>query len=264
MKTRMSFAVAGLTFATVLTSSIVVAKDTKPASAGLPSADSILRQMSDKLAAAKQFSFRATRKITSTLAAERGLQADAKIEVKVRRPNAVVATSTSEDAVRSVYFDGKNFSMLDAKEKVYATVPMQASLDALPARLATQYGFVPPLADFIVSNPYKDMRFRAEKISYVGKEACPGSDQGECNRIALTGKFADSEMWIAVADQLPRKVTATLKDGTTSNGVTIEFSDWNLAASVGDQDVTFNPPEGAMKVPMITTAEVEAANNKKK
>ena len=153
--------------------------------------------------------------------------------------------------------------MLDSKEQVYTTVPLKASLDALPGVLAKEYGFVPPLADFVVSNPYKDMRFRAEKITYVGREACPGGDQGDCNRIALTGKFADSDIWISVTDQLPRKVTATLKGGFAAGGVTIELSGWNMAGSFSNQDMAFKPPEGSMKVPMITTVEIEAATKKK-
>ena len=258
-----SLQAAGFALATAFMASVILVQDACAATAGPPSADSILRQMSDKLGAARQFSFKATRKISASVAAERGLQADAQIEVDVRRPDAVFATSTSGDDVRSLYFDGKTFTIFDGKNQMYSTVPLRASLDKLPAQLASKYGFVPPLADFVISNPYKDIKFRTQKIGYAGTESCQpgssGSDQAQCYRLTLSGKLADAELWIAVDDMLPRRMTASVKGQTAETALTIEFTDWNLTPSIPDQTFVFTAPKDAMKIHMVTTAEIQAA-----
>ncbi|MGH9550338.1 MAG: DUF2092 domain-containing protein [Terriglobales bacterium] len=41
--------------------------------------------------------------------------------------------------------------------------------------------------------------------------------------------------------------------------MTIEFTDWNLAASGSDQAFAFMPPKDAVKIHMVTTAEIKAA-----
>ncbi len=224
-----------------------------------PSADAILKQMSDKLVSAQQFTFKATREISGAAAASKGLQAKADMEVQVKRPNGLLAKSTSKDDVRTMVADGQTFTVSDVKENMYAVAPMRASLDALPAQLAAKYGFVPPLADLVISNPYRDIKHRAQSISYGGKATYRsgflGLNSVECHRLMLTGKVADAELWIAVSDSLPRKLTATFKAGGTLN---IEFKDWNLNASIPAQAFVFTPPAGAQAIPMVTVAEAKA------
>ena len=266
MKHNYILAALSLALVAVSTPSVLAADAAKPAAAGQPNADAILKQMSDKLGAAQQFSFKASREISAGAANSHGLQAKARIVVQVKRPNGAVATSTSKNDVRTMYADGRNFTMLDGKENLYATVPMRAALDALPAQLAAKYGFVPPLADFVISNPYKDMKFRAQTITYAGtatyKTGFLGLTSVECYRLALTGSAADSELWIGVQDNLPRKMTATLKGAKAGTTVNIEFQEWNLTAAVAEQALTFTPPKGAVKIPMITTAEAQTASKK--
>ena len=189
---------------------------------------------------------------------------NARIEVTVQRPDKVVARSTSPDDVRYLYADGKTLSLVDAKKNLYATIPMAASLDELPSQLAKTYGFTPPLAEFLISDPYKDMSWRAEHITYAGTTnyhaGFPGLNRVQCHRIVLSGKLADAELWIAVDDQLPRRMTATVKRETGNVGITLAFSDWNLQASTKDQDFTFVPAKGAVPIHMMTVAEMEAAH----
>ena len=267
MKQKTILVAVSLALMAAIVSPAIAADATKPATAGQPSADTILKQMSDTLGAVQQFGFKANREISSTLAAAKNLQATAQIQVQVKRPNKVVATSTNKDGVRSIFFDGKNLTMLDGKENMYSTVPLHSSLDGLAVELAQKYGFVPPLADFVISNPYKDMTWRAQSITDAGRATYHPGFLGLggvlCDRLTLTGKFADSELWIAVSDHLPRKVISTMKGGNAGETVKIEFTDWNLAAPVTDQTFVFAPPQGAQKIPMITTADAQAASKRK-
>lgn len=232
----------------------------EPASAN---ADQLLRQMSAKLAAARSFSFDATREVDPALLAGRNLPEKARVAVSVQRPNKLVAKATGKAGARRFVFDGRTLTLADEKKNHYATVPMQTSLDGLVDQLDEKYGFVPPLAEFALSNPYAEFRRQAQTITYLGRGKVAAGFLGlggvECHRLGLKGKEADAQLWIAVGDGLPRKLVATFhRDGQPQ--VRITFSSWNLAAPVSAADFTFTPPAGSQKIEMWTTAKMQAAS----
>jgi hypothetical protein len=237
---------------------IVLAATISPLSAAdavkPPSADAILRKMSSTLANANQFTFKGTREIGVPTAAGRNTQRKSDIVVTVRRPDRVAGTSTNGDDVRGLYFDGRTLTMVDGKNNLYSTVSLPGSLDALPAQLSAKYGFLPPLAEFVMSSPYTDLKRRSKSITYVGRETA-GALAVATHHLKLAGKLADAELWIGVDDHLPRKMTTTAINGADKGTVlTIEFIDWNLDAHIADQAFTFVPPAGALQIPMIATA----------
>ena len=232
-----------------------------PLAAAQPDADQILQQVSAKLASAQSFSFKATRKIDPALLAGRNAPENARIVVTVQRPNKIAADSTSKDGVRHFYADGRNLSLVDVTKNLYSTVPMHTSIDGVVAELDRKYGFTPPLAEIALSDVYQDIHEKAQGISYLGQGSAGGV---ACHRLALSGKAANTELWVGVSDQLPRRLIATVKGLPGKPQLKAEFSDWNLAAKVTDKDFAFVPPKGAQKISMITTAETEAAQKTNK
>lgn len=230
--------------------------------AAKPNADEILREASAKLAAARQFSFSAHRVMDASLLVGRDVPEDAQIAVTVQRPNKVFANTKSQEGERRVYADGKNFSLVDAQMNLYATVPMPVSLDGLVDKMDAQYGFTPPLAEFVLSNPYKEFHRQARTVSYLGQDTIdvgsPNSAGVDCHHLLLSGHAVEAE-WVGVNDHLIRKLVATFNDRPGNPQIKIEFSDWNLAANVTDGEFTYVPPPGALKIPMKTTAEMAAA-----
>jgi hypothetical protein len=235
------------------------------AEAQSPDADQLLRRMSAKLAAAKSFTFTAQREIDAALIAGRDLPERARVTVAVQRPGQFTARAVSKDGARRFVADGRTLTLLDETKNVYATAPMPATLDALVAQLDAKYGFTPPLAEFALSDPYANFRREARTVTYLGREKVSAGFLGlgsiECDRLALNGKEADAELWIAVGDSLPRKLVATFhRDGQPQ--VRIAFSAWNLAAPTTAGEFAFTPPEGAEKIEMWTTARMESAGRK--
>ena len=158
-------AALGLALTAVFTVSAIAAE---PAAAK-PNGDKILKEACAKLAAAKQFSFKAHREIDAALTAGSEVAQDAYVEVLVQRPNKVAAVSASEMGARSLYFDGRTFSLLDSHMNLYASVPMRTSIDGLVDQIDKKYGFTPPLAEFTLSDPYKEFRRQARTVSYLGQ-----------------------------------------------------------------------------------------------
>ena len=232
---------------------------TPEAAESRPDANAILRQMSETLGSAKQFSFKGTREISTPIAAAKNLQSKSEIEVVVRRPNKLDVSSTSSDGLRRMVFDGSNFTLFDGQHNTYASVVLSASMDELPTQLSKTYGFVPPLADFMQSDPYRDFRRRAQTVSYLGLGTA-GTPAVECHRVALKGKLADAELCIGTQNHLPLKMTARVKGGVDAGvDLKIEFSDWNLMASATDTTFVFTPPGEAQRIPTVTTADIRAA-----
>ncbi len=215
--------------------------------------DQLLRQMSEKLAQARQFSFKVDRKLDAALVEGRNIPENAQIEISVSRPAKFLAKADSQDNVRQFVFDGQNLSVYDETMKLYATVPEPGTIDEVVAKIDEKYGFTPPLAEFILNDPYKAVSPRIKSQAYKGKETVSGV---ECHHLSLGGDVADSELWIGVADLLPRKLVATFKNRDGGPQLQADFSDWNLAATLDDKFFTFVAPQDAASVEMVTEAQM--------
>jgi hypothetical protein len=224
-------------------------------------ADQVLRGMSAKLAAAKHFTFEATREVDATLRDGYSVPEKAHVHVAVSRPNQFAARSESRQGGHRIIADGRQLTVVDEKHGHYAQVPMHASIDQFVDKLDGIYGFTPPLADFALSDVYRDLRRQAHRISYLGTAKVGGvlgMGGEECHRIALAGRAADAELWVAVSDQLPRKLVATFRL-TGRPQLHIAFSAWHLNASPTPADFTFTPSPHSVKVEMWSTARMREA-----
>lgn len=218
--------------------------------------DQLLRQMSEKLAQAKSLSFKVDRKLDPALAEEGIIAENAQIQISVSRPGKLLAKLDSKDIVRHIFLDGQNLSIYDETMKLYATVPAAATIDEAVAKIDEKYGFTPPLAEFILSNPYAALDKQIKSKAYKGKETIAGV---ECHHLTLGGDEADSELWIGTADLLPRKLVATFKNREGSPKFQADFSSWNLAPTLDDKIFAFVAPPDAEKIDMVTEAQMDEA-----
>jgi hypothetical protein len=216
--------------------------------------DQLLRQMSEKLAQAKNLTFKVERKLDAALVEGRNVPESAQLEISVSRPGKLLAKSKSADNARQVFIDGQNLSIYDESMNLYTTVPVPGTLDEVVAKVDEKYGFTPPLAEFILSDTYKALAPNIKTKSYQGKETVGGV---ECHHLSFGGDAADSELWIGTADLLPRKLVATFKNREGSPKLQADFSSWNLAPTFDDKVFAFVPPKDADKVEMITEAQMQ-------
>jgi len=266
MKTNITLAAMSLVLITLFTSPALAADAPKPVTGQTPDADAILRQMSSRLGAARRFSFEATREINPSLLAGANLPPKADIEVSVLRPNKIMSKSASQGNARNFYADGRNLSEFDVTKNLYATVPMHTSIDGLAVQMQEKYGFTLPLLELANSNIYQDIRRQAHSVSYIGRSNYStgflGSNSSECDRVALSGKLVDAEIWVGASDRLPRRLIFTFKNRPKRPQVQFDFSNWNLAAPVSDRNFVFVPPAGAVKVPMMTDAQIKTSKRR--
>jgi hypothetical protein len=131
--------------------------------------------------------------------------------------------------------------------KLYATVPLPGTIDEMVDQLDQRFGFTPPLSEFVLNDPYLKFSQQVQHSVDRGQETISGT---ACDHLTLTGEIADADIWISVADHLPRRFVATFKDREGSPRLTIEFSEWNLAAALEDALFVFDPPADAEAITM--------------
>ena len=130
------------------------------------------------------------------------------------------------------------------------------TIDEVVDKIDREYGFTPPLADFVLNDAYRKFSGQIQSSAYKGIETINGL---ECDRLALGGEVADADIWISRDTQLPQRFVATFKDRQGSPRLTINFSDWNLAPTLEDASFAFAPPKGADRITMDSTGDVSVA-----
>jgi hypothetical protein len=228
--------------------------DNKVRTAATNDPDQLLRQMSEKLAQAKSLSFKVDRKLDAALVEGRNIADSARIEISVSRPGKFHAKSDSIDNVRQIFFDGQNLTIYDQTMNLYATAPVVGTIDEAVAKVDEKYGFTPPLAEFILSDPYKMLSGQIKNKAYKGKENLAGV---ECHHLTMSGDEVDSDLWIGTADLLPRKLVATFKNREGNPKLQADFSGWNLTPTLDDKIFAFVPPKDSEKIEMITEAQMQ-------
>jgi len=176
-----------------------------PAAADPAGAECLLRQMSETLASAHTFSFSAMRTIDGALVGVEDVPLKARVNALVERPDKFTATSMSRGGERRFFADGRMLTIFEAKTNFYASVPMPATLDLLVDELDQKYGFVPPLAEFALSNPYREFRNEADtSATSDARKSEPDSSASAASSATTSRSRAgrDAELWIGVADHL--------------------------------------------------------------
>ncbi len=243
----------------LLVSSCASRYTSSPPDAGAtPNPDALLKSMSTRLASAKNYRFMASNTLSDEFAAALHQHPKNDVEVVVSRPAKFSAKiSHKGNVAREMLYDGKTFTVVDGINNFYSNAVHRGTLDTAVAQMTKVYGFQPPLAEFVMSDPYRDMKKRVTGITYLGKGTVRESGGVvECHRIGLHGTHADAELWLGAADSLPRRLKAT-KTGSAGADLLldVDFLTWDLNPPANASAFRHQPASGATEIPMITLEE---------
>jgi hypothetical protein len=212
-------------------------------------AETALRAMSDRLASAKTLRFSAENTYDPSLADRLGVPPSAAVEVSVARPDRIHARVAAPGSSREIYVDGETLTIHDLAENLYAVGPIgKPDIDKALDAVSKFYGFTPPLADFIVADPFSSMTRNSRTGRFVGKDTVRGVP---CNHLAFTGDRLDWELWVGERDDLPLRYVVTANRIEGKPRFTANFTSWNLGAAIPPTRFTFTPPSGAEEIPML-------------
>src|SRR5213078_2536398 len=138
------------------------------------------------------------------------IQAGRTIELQVQRPNHLHAQVLSPRRNREMVYDGSTITLLNKVRNFYGTISAPGNLDQALDLASDKFGIEMPLADFIGSDPRKEL---LEKV-VAGRDIGPVSVMGvPCEHLAFTQDNIDWQVWIEEgAKPIPRKFVITYKD----------------------------------------------------
>ena len=207
----------------------------------------VVNRMADFLSQAERFS------VTADIGFDVVQDNGQKIEfgetrkILLSRPDRLrIDTTKRNGAEDELIFDGKDITVFNPKEKVYATDARPGTVDEAIAYFVNDLDMRLPLAELVNSNLAKMLPERVREAAYVEKSSISGVP---CDHVALRGDQADMQLWIAEGDKpLPQRVVITYKRDDGRPQFWANFTKWNLSPKVRNSMFMFTPPKDAVKI----------------
>jgi hypothetical protein len=209
-------------------------------------ARSLLKAMSDYLAAQKAISFEydANLEIVSTQQQKIGLASSGTLTLE--RPDKLHATRTGGFANVEMVFDGKTLSLLGKNANLYAQVDASGTIDHLVDELRDKYHRPVPAADLLMSDPYQELMAPVTDVKDLGSGVIHGI---ECDHLAFRTKEVDWQIWIAQgARPYPCRYVITSKNVKGGPQYTLDIRAWKAAGEVAPDGFKLEIPPGAQKL----------------
>jgi hypothetical protein len=209
-------------------------------------AKSLLKAMSDYLAAQKAISFDydSNLEIVSTQQQKIGLASSGTLTLN--RPDKVHVTRTGGFANVEMVFDGKTLTLLGKNANLYAQVEAPGTIDQLVDVLRDKYHRTVPAADLLMSDPYKELMPLVTDVKDLGSGVIHGI---ECDHLAFRTKEVDWQIWIAQgARPYPCRYIITSKKVTGWPQYTLDITAWKAGAEVASDGFKLEVPADAKKL----------------
>ncbi len=213
----------------------------------------LLKRATDKLAAAKSFTFKTTSSVEVPSPVGQTINYFSAAEVAVQRPDMLAVKKTGDGPSFDLYYDGKTFGAVDAKLKLYARMAAPPTLDALIPLVLEQTGIQFPYADVLYSDVYAAVTKDLTHAYWVGKTTVDGVG---CDHLAFAGPGLEWQVWLGPEkNPLPRRLAVTYLAVERQPRFLVNFSDWNLKARLSAKRFEFQQPADAKPIefrPLLT------------
>jgi hypothetical protein len=216
------------------------------ANADEASAKSLVKAMSDYMAAQKAISFSYDTNLEIVTKDEQKLALASSGTVIVNRPDHVRVTRHGGFANVEAVFDGKTLTLLGKDANLYGQVDVAGSIDHLIDELRDKYDRPVPGADLLQSNLYEELMPSVTDVKDLGSGVIGGV---ECDHLAFRNKEVDWQIWIAQgARPYPCRYVITSKLVANGPQYSIQIRDWKTGNEVASDDFSFKNATNAKKL----------------
>ena len=209
-------------------------------------AKSLLKAMSDYLAAQKAMSFDydSNLELVSTQQQKIGLASSGTLTLN--RPDKIHLIRTGGFANVEMVFDGKTLTLLGKNANLYTQVNAPGTIDQLVDVLRDKYHRTVPAADLLMSDPYKELMPLVTDVKDLGSGVIHGI---ECDHLAFRTKEVDWQIWIAQgARPYPCRYVITSKKVTGWPQYTLDITAWKAGTEVASDGFKLEVPADAKKL----------------
>jgi len=211
-----------------------------------PKALDILKAASSRLAAARTLKFNAVHFYESSSRHGHPLAFTTKSEVALQRPDKLRVIMSADGPASEFYYDGKKMMAYAPAENLVAIADAPGTLDAALEQAYNSAAIYFPFADWIVTDPYKEMSDGMTLAYYIGQSKVVGRTTTDMVAYIDHGVFIQA--WIGADDKLPRLLHATYLEDPERLRHTLILSDWQLDPAVPAD--TFTSAKAASANPM--------------
>ena len=205
-----------------------------------------LKAMSEKLAAAKSFTYHSLSTVEVPAKTGQFLTLFADAEVTLERPNKLRANITGDVPNIQFFYDGSKISVFDPQKNLFAVTDAPKTIDEMLPLVVAKFGIDFPADDFMFSDPYSLITKNLTHAIEVGQTQVNGNPT---EHFAYMNADANLEIWIdSGPSALPRRVAVTYKTIANFPRFLLEFLDWNLIAKPSDSQFIFKKPGGAKQI----------------
>ncbi|MGO4306944.1 DUF2092 domain-containing protein [Cupriavidus sp. RAF12] len=180
--------------------------------------------------------------------------------ITVSRPERLRVESERSDGTKTLaVFTGKEITVVDFANKVYAIEPQPGNLDDTIVHFVRDLHLRFPLAMLLVSRLPAEFDERVRQVDYVEKTNIQGVPT---YHLAARSDGVDIQIWVADGNQpYPVRVVLTYKNEPGQPQFRAQLSDWNFTPKLADDTFVARLPDGAQKIAFaaqIPTASAEA------
>lgn len=214
-----------------------------------PKAMDVLRQMSDFLKRAPQYTFRVDMTNERLFDSEQNVQFERQGEIRIRRPDRIWAEIEDDDGTKRFFYSAKSITLYNLERNLYARAEAPPTIDEMLDFLIDKYGIDLTLGDFVSDDPYESMSQFLKTAAYVGESRVRGRT---CHHLAFTQESVDWQLWVdKIEEPVPRKLVIIQKKFKSRPQYRAVLSDWDFSVSHADSQFEFTPPEDAHRIQFL-------------
>jgi hypothetical protein len=218
-----------------------------PQTAVAAQVDRLLREASEYLGSANEFTVHAEIVFDHVLPSGQKLQFSATEDVALQRPGKLYVEWISDLGQRQFWYDGSSITLYDPSTPFYASGAAPADIDHMLDTVESSTSFAPPLADFFYRDPYAALHGKVLYAVDLGVRDVGGRS---CRSLAFVEEDIDWQIWIDTGPQpTPCKIVITYKTHPSQPQFSATFSDWNFAPRIASATFEADLPPGTRKIP---------------
>lgn len=207
------------------------------------SAKSIVKSMTDYLAAQPKLSFNFDTTLQIVTADDQKLDIASSGSIAVARPDKFHATRHGGFASVDGVYDGKTLSVMNTDSKIYGQAEFKGTIDEVITMLRDKFQRPLPAADLLSADAGASLMANVTDAKDLGSGVIRGE---ECDHLAFRTEEVDWQIWVAQGKvPHPCRFTVTSKKVPGEPTYTIEFSAWGKGSA--SAVFAFKAPAGATK-----------------
>lgn len=212
-----------------------------------PKALSALEQMGGYLRSLQQFRIEADSRTDQVLENGQVIEFRHHTRLLAKRPDKLQVTVESDGKRRSLFYNGRRFTLFDSRSGYFASQDAPADISGLLDQLSERYGIELPLADLFRWNPGTAKAVGLRSALLIGQDSLDGK---ACDHYAFRQPDIDWQLWVRQGPQpLPCRLVISRRDSAEQPRHSVDYQ-WQLSPALAARDFEFIAPAGARAVPL--------------